>query len=154
MRKILMFFMFMLTLPMMADELPDYQIEGAGTGSQGTYLVRVSVLTKKSKVLDDEIGRCAVHGVLFRGFANKEARQQQKPLAGSPMVEQQNKSFFEDFFGKANTYVNYYQIVSGSRQVVKVGKQYKVTGTVTVAKDQLRKDLQDAGIIKGLNTGF
>ena len=149
-----MFFMFMLTLPMMADELPDYQIEGAGTGSQGTYLVRVSVLTKKSKVLDDEIGRCAVHGVLFRGFANKEARQQQKPLAGSPMVEQQNKSFFEDFFGKANTYVNYYQIVSGSRQVVKVGKQYKVTGTVTVAKDQLRKDLQDAGIIKGLNTGF
>lgn len=154
MRKILMFFMFMLTLPMMADELPDYQIEGAGTGNQGTYLVRVSVLTKKSKVLDDEIGRCAVHGVLFRGFANKEARQQQKPLAGSPMVEQQNKSFFEDFFGKANTYVNYYQIVSGSRQVVKVGKQYKVTGTVTVAKDQLRKDLQDAGIIKGLNTGF
>ena len=154
MKKILLFFMFMLALPVMADELPDYQIEGAGTGNQGTYLVRVSVLTKKSKVLDDEIGRCAVHGVLFRGFANKEARQQQKPLAGGAMVEQQNAKFFEDFFGKTGTYVNYYQIVSGSRQVVKVGKQYKVTGTVTVAKDQLRKDLQDAGIIKGLNSGF
>ena len=152
MKKLLLFLVFMLTLPIMADELPDYQIEGAGTGSQGTYLVRVSVLAKKSKIPDDEIGRCAVHGVLFRGFANKETRQQQKPLAGSAMVEQQNQRFFEDFF--ENLYMNYYQVVGGSRQVVKAGKQYKVTGVVTVAKDQLRKDLQDAGIIKGLNTGF
>lgn len=154
MRKVLLFFMFMLALPVLADEIPDYQIEGAGTGSQGTYLVRVSVLSKKSKILDNEVGRCAVHGVLFRGFANKEARQQQKPLAGSPMVEQQNVKFFEDFFKEDGVFVNYFQIVSGSRQVVKAGKQYKVTATVTVAKDQLRKDLQDAGIIKGLNTGF
>ncbi len=142
----------MFALPIMADNLPDYEIEGAGTGNQGTYLVKVSVLSKKSKVIDDEIGRCAIHGVLFRGFANKEFRQQQKPLAGSAMVEQQNVAFFNDFF--ETTYKNYYQVLGSSRQVVKVGKQYKVSSVVTVAKDQLRKDLQEAGIIKGLNSGF
>lgn len=142
----------MFALPIMADNLPDYEIEGAGTGNQGTYLVKVSVLSKKAKVNDDEIGRCAIHGVLFRGFANKELRQQQKPLAGSAMVEQQNVTFFNDFF--ETTYKNYYQVLGSSRQVVKVGKQYKVSSVVTVAKDQLRKDLQEAGIIKGLNSGF
>jgi hypothetical protein len=37
---------------------------------------------------------------------------------------------------------------------VKVGKQYRVTATVTVNKDQLRKDLEDAGVLKGLNSIF
>ena len=152
MNRILFTLMLMLALPVLADELPDYQIEGAGTGSQGTYLVRVTVLSKKSKVTDDEIGRCAVHGVLFRGFANKELRQQQKPLAGSALVEGQHKEFFEQFFEK--DYVNYYQVVNGSRQVVKAGKQYKVTSNVTVAKDQLRKDLHEAGVVKSMNYMF
>lgn len=152
MRKILFTLMMMLALPVLAYELPDYQIEGAGTGAQGTYLVRVSVLTGKSKIPDDEIGRCAVHGVLFRGFANSETRQHQKPLAGSALVEGQHNDFFEQFFEK--DYVNYYQLVSGSRQVVKAGKQYKVTGVVTVAKDQLRKDLHEAGIVKSMNYMF
>lgn len=152
MRKILLTLMLMLALPVLADELPDYQIEGAGTGAQGTYLVRVSVLSKKAKITDDEIGRCAVHGVLFRGFTNKELRQQQKPLAGSALVEGQNKDFFEQFFEK--DYVNYYQVVSGSRQVVKAGKQYKITSNVTVAKDQLRKDLHEAGVVKSMNYMF
>lgn len=140
-----------MSLPMMADDLPDYEIEGAGTGNQGTYLVKVSVLSKKAKIEDEEIGRCAVHGVLFRGFANKELRQQQKPLAGSAMVEMQHKDFFKDFFGGA--FKNYYQLV-GPRQVVKAGKQYKVTSVVTVAKDQLKKDLVAMDVIKGLNSGF
>ena len=152
MKKFLMLFMLVLAMPVLADDLPDYEISGAGTGSQGTYLVNVSVLSKRPKVSDDEIGRCAIHGVLFRGFANKEVRQQQKPLAGSAMVEMKNKSFFSDFF--SSTYKNYAQVVGSSRNVVKVGKQYKVTAVVTVAKEQLRKDLQEAGVISGLNTGF
>ena len=152
MRKALFMLMLMLALPALADDLPDYQIEGAGTGAQGTYLVNVSVLTKKSKLTDDEIGRCAIHGVLFRGFANKELRQQQKPLAGSALVEGQNKACFDPFFEK--DYANYYQVLSGSRKVVKAGKQYKITSTVTVAKEQLRKDLSEAGVIKSLNNMF
>lgn len=132
----------------------NYEIEGAGTGSQGTYLVKVTIYSKKSNINDELIARCAVHGVLFRGFSNKELRQKQKPLAGSAMAEAQHADFFKDFFSKNGIAKNYVSTVNSSRQVVKSGKQYKISSIVTVNKEQLHSDLEKAGIITGLNSGF
>lgn len=137
------------------SDLPEYQIQGAGTGSQGSYLVEVSVMVPKVKKADDAlIGRCAVHGVLFRGFSNKEMRQSQKPLAGSASVEASHDDYFTSFFSEGGAANNYVEVVSSSRTVVKVGKKYKVTAKVTVNKEQLHKDLEAAGVIKGLNSIF
>jgi hypothetical protein len=47
-----------------------------------------------------------------------------------------------------------YVTTSGVPQTIKVGKEYKVGMVVSVSKDQLRRDLEAAGIIKGLATGF
>lgn len=135
-------------------ETLNYEIEGAGTGIQGTYLVKVTVINKKSKISDDLIARCAVHGVLFRGFSNKELRQHQKPLAGSAMAEAQHADFFKDFFKENGIARNYIASIDGSRQVIKSGKDYKISTIVSVNKEMLHKDLQAAGIIKGLNNGF
>ncbi len=132
----------------------NYEIEGAGTGSQGTYLIKITVISKKSKINDELIARCAVHGVLFKGFNNKELRQNQRPLAGNAATEAQHADFFKDFFAENGSAKNYVASVSGSRQVVKAGKQYKISTIVTVNKEQLHKDLETAGIIKGLNSGF
>ncbi len=132
----------------------NYEIEGAGTGAQGTYLVKVIVINKSSKINDELIARCAVHGVLFRGFNNKELRQSQRPLAGSAMAESQHADFFKDFFSENGLAKNYVASINGSRQVIKSGKQYKISTIVTVNKEQLHKDLESAGIIKGLNSGF
>lgn len=137
-----------------ADKTLSYEIEGAGTATQGNYLVKVTVVSKKSKVNNEYIARCAVHGVLFRGFANKEMRQSQKPLAGSPMAESQHAQFFADFFKENGPAVAYVTSIDSGLQVVKAGKQYKISTIVTVNKGQLQKDLEKAGIIKGLNTGF
>ncbi len=134
--------------------MPEYELVGNGTGAQGTYLITVSVISKKKDVSNAELARCAVHGVLFRGFANKDKRQSQKPLAGSPSVEASHPDFFNSFFAEGGPCASYVSEVSGSRQVIKAGKQYKVSATVTVNKDQLRRDLEDAGIIKGLNSAF
>lgn len=136
------------------NQIPDYEISGNGTGTQGTYLVNVSVLSKKKNISEAELARCAVHGVLFRGFSNKDLRQSQKPLAGGPAVETSHPDFFNSFFAEEGPFKGYVSEVSGSRQVVKSGKQYKVTATVTVNKEQLRQDLEKAGIIKGLNSIF
>lgn len=136
------------------DEGLNYELEGAGTGTQGSYLVKVTVITKDKKIADEVIARCAVHGVLFRGFTNKELRQSQRPLAGSAMAEAQHADFFKDFFKEGGIAKNYVSSVNGSRQVTKSGKQYKVSAVVTVNKEQLHSDLEKAGIIKGLNTGF
>ncbi len=135
-------------------EMPEYELVGNGTGAQGTYLLTVSIVSKKKDVKTADLARCAVHGVLFRGFANKEQRQSQKPLAGNAGVEASHPDFFNTFFSDNGRYASYVSEVSGSRQVVKSGKQYKVSATVTVNKDQLRRDLEDEGIIKGLNSAF
>ena len=77
MKKFLFFTIAFLLMPLIAlakgeDEVASYQIEGAGTGAQGTYLVKVWVVTDNKKLSDDIIGRCGVHGVLFKGFSNTE----------------------------------------------------------------------------------
>ena len=47
------------------DKLPKYDITGAGSGKEGTILVKVYVYEKK--VSDEDLKRVAVHGVVFRG---------------------------------------------------------------------------------------
>ena len=62
--------------------------------------------------------------------------------------------FFEDG-GKYMKYVSVStdgQISADDRK--KVGKEYKVGIVISVMKDALRKDLESAGVIKGLSSGF
>lgn len=134
--------------------MPKYEITGAGTGVQGTYLVNVTLITKKKNPDDNDMKRAAVHGVLFKGFSSKEHRQMQKPLAGSAANEAQHVDFYKDFFSESGNAVNYASIVDGSRIVIKSGKEYRITMTVSVNKEELRSYLESLGMIKGLNSGF
>lgn len=159
--KRILFSMFGLILAFMTvlagndKAIPEYELEGQGTGAQGTYLVKVTVITKDKKISNAQIGRAAVHGVLFRGFSSKEHRQHQRPLAGSASAESQHPDFFQEFFDlDGGAYKNYVEHVDGSRQVMKSGKQYRVSANVVVRKDDLRRELETAGVIRGLNSGF
>lgn len=133
--------------------VPEYEIAGTDqTATQGTYIVKVTVLSKKSNIDTDLLSRAAVHGVLFRGISGN--RNHQKPLAGSAATEAQHAEYFKNFFAPDGAARNYTQEIPGSRQVIKSGKQYRVTSTMVVQKDQLRRDLEQAGVIGGLNSAF
>lgn len=133
----------------------NYSIEGGGTGVEGTYLIIVTAEGVKTAPSDDFLSKCAIHGVLFRGFSSKEFRQNQRALLGSPAVEQQHADYFQAFFEDGGAYRNYCNVVSGSRRVTKTGKkQYRVQATITVSKEMLLADMQKQGIVRGLNTGF
>lgn len=136
----------------LSDLIVSYEIEGAGTGIQGTYLVQVTIVKEKATDVEVPLRMAAVHGVLFRGFAGY--RQAQKPLAGSAAAEAEHADFFSDFFSETGSAVNYASIVSGSTTVTKMSKNYQITATLTVQKDQLREYLEDAGVIKSLNSIF
>lgn len=136
------------------DEVVAYEIEGAGVGQQGTYLVEVSVMQSGKKPDVEELKRKAVHGVLFRGFSSKDKRVRQKPLAGSAMAESKHQDYFDLFFKVGGPYQNYANAMTESIQVVKIAKKYRVSMIVTVAKDQLQKDLEAAGVLQGLNSLF
>lgn len=136
------------------EGLPEYEIQGAGTGTQGTYLVQVTITTKDKNLSEAMIKRVAVNGVLFRGFSDTTSRKTQKPLAGSAANEAQHADFYKEFFGEGGTAASYANIVPGSRSMTKVDKMYRVKATVSVNKESLVKYLQDVGVIKGLNSIF
>ena len=106
------------------DDPLKYEIEGEGVGAQGTYLVKVTVIQKKSKLDADVIKKCAV------------------------------QDYFDVFFQKGGSYMNFANMVGENLSVVKMGKQYRISAVVSVAKDALYQELVSAGVIKGLNNGF
>lgn len=155
-RKVSLFLCFVFAvLGASAADVLNYEIEGAGVGTQGTYLVKVWVVSKKNKPNLNLIKKCAVHGVLFRGFVGENGRGGKKPLAGSAGVEQEHQDYFKKFFEDEGAYRNYVTMVSDAYEVIKTKKkEYRIGATLTVHSEQLRKQLTADSIIRGLNTGF
>jgi len=135
-----------------------YELEAAGVGTQGSYLVKVWSYSKNPKVAIEQAKKNAVHGVVFKGFTGKPGVPGQKALASSPNVEQEKQEFFDDFFADNGKYMKYVS-ESGDGSIaaedrLKAGKEYKIGIVVSVNVDALRKDLEAAGVIKGLSSGF
>ena len=131
-----------------------YEIECAGNAIQGTYLVKVWSYSKKAAVAENQCRKNAVHGVIFKGYGGGQGCVSQRPLANTPGVEDQYKTYFDNFFAPGGEFQKYASIMSGTTETVKVGKEYKVGVVVSVRKDDLRKALEAAGVIRKLNSGF
>lgn len=157
--KIVLIALLCFLLPFSAEAKKEkplkYDIECAGTGGEGTYLVKVTVYASgRNQVTDDMLRKGAVHGVIFRGFKGQEGCISQKALAKSPTVEQEKADFFSTFFEANGQYMTYALMVKGSIETVKVAKEYATSAIVSVSKDLLRQDLEKAGIIRGLSSAF
>ncbi|WP_271405800.1 hypothetical protein [Tenacibaculum soleae] len=137
-----------------------YELDCMGTGKQGTYLIKVWSYSKKPRLAIEKAKRNAVHGVIFKGFAaGKQGCKSQKPLARNSNLENEKKSFFTDFFKDGGKYMKFVTasndgaVAAGDR--LKVSKKmYKIGIVISVNKDELRKELENAGIIKSLDAGF
>lgn len=133
-----------------------YELECVGIGKPGTKVVRVWSYSKKATVAQNQAKKNAVHGIIFQGYAaGGQGCTAQKPLASNPALEQQKEDFFKDFFAEGGKYMKFVSMSGDNVPVVaKVGKEYKVGVVVIVMTDNLRKDLEAAGIIRGLSSGF
>ena len=131
-----------------------YEVEKTGTGNQGTYQLKVWTYSKDVATATKQAKKNAVHAVIFKGIPGS-----QKSLVKNPNAEEENAEFFKEFFkdgGKFQKYVflsNNGEIGPGDR--IKISKkEYKIGVVVSVSTASLRKDLEAAGIIKSLNSGF
>lgn len=131
-----------------------YEVECAGNGIQGTYLVKVWSYSKKARIAAEQDKKNAVHGIIFKGYPGTNGCVAQRPLAKEPGVEMQHEEFFREFFKDGGEYMKYVSFTSTAPEQIKVGKEYKVGVVVSVQKDALRKALEEAGVIKALNAGF
>lgn len=157
--RILLIALLCCLLPFSAEAKKEkplrYDIECAGTGGEGTYLVKVTVYTSgRNQATDDMLRKGAVHGVIFRGFKGSDGCISQKALAKSPAVEQEKADFFKAFFEENGPYMTYALMVKGTIETVKVAKEYATSAVISVSKDLLRQDLEKAGVIRGLSSAF
>lgn len=135
-----------------------YEIEAVNTAVQGSYLIKVWSYSKKPVVAAEQSKKNAVHGIIFKGFAGKQGVPGQKPLASNPNLENEKADFFKAFFSDGGKYMKFVTL-SGDGSVaaedrIKIGSEYKVGVIVTVNVAGLRKDLEEAGVVKSLGSGF
>lgn len=135
-----------------------YEIEAVQTGVQGTYLVKVWSYSKKPDVAIEQAKKNAVHGIIFRGFAGTDRVPGQSPLTNNPNLADEKADFFDAFFADGGKYMKFVSLTNdgavAAEDRMKVGKEYKIGVLISVRKEDLRKDLENAGILKGLSSGF
>ena len=133
-----------------ADTPWTYEIESVGVG---TYAIRVWSYYKNAKMPLEVAKRNAVHAVIFKGVPAGNGAASQPPLK-TDAVTASDSVFFGNFFqGEYQDYIN--SVASGSLRILKLrAREYKIGYVVSVAKDNLRKYLEDQGVIKGLSSGF
>lgn len=123
----------------------DYSLSGISIAKEGYYLVEVSVtVDKKKEATIEVVKQFAIIGCLYKGFVVD--RISQKPLLPRSLNDKDHSYLRKLILNDYNTYAS----TSHPLQIVKVGKKYRVTGIILVAKDELRKNLEEAGIIRKL----
>ncbi len=136
----------------------NYEVECLGTGMDGTQLIKVWGYSKKPKDAVEQAKKNAVHAVMFKGITAGKPGCMMRPLITDPGAEQQHQDYFNAFFKVNGKYLGFVNVSSdGSidpKDRLKVGKQYKIAVIVSVSHAALRKELEAAGVVKALGTGF
>jgi hypothetical protein len=135
-----------------------YEIEPVNVGIQGTYLIKVWSFSTNPGAAIEQCKKNAVHGIIFKGFAPKPGVPGQKALSPDPNTEVANFDFFHTFFMDGGKYMKFVTVTNdgaiAAEDIIKMGNLYKIGLIVSVDVAALRKDLEDAGIIKSLSSGF
>lgn len=135
-----------------------YEIEPVGVGAQGSYLIKVWSYSKKPIVALEQAKKNAVHGIIFKGFTGIQGVPGQRPLTNNPNLEVEQAEFFKNFFAEGGKYMKFVNITNdgsvAAEDRLKIGKEYKIGVVVSVNVAGLRKDLEDAGMVRGLSSGF
>lgn len=137
-----------------------YEIQCVNVSSDGSYVIKIFSYSKNKNVAIEQSKKNAIHGVIFRGIPQGDVGcVRQPPLARHPNLEEKNRDFFKLFFSENGNYQKFVTLTTDGaiapEDRLRVGKkEYKIGIIVSVNIAGLRKQLESAGIIKGLSSGF
>lgn len=135
---------------------PGMTVQCIQLASNGDCIVSIQETGISREAATDAAMRSAVYQLLFGGLqGSADNRIQPIPaLINNPSVQQEKNSYFNSFF-KDGTYQNYVEVLPGSvPKVARLGGGYRVTLTIVLKKESLRKKLESDNIIKSLSNAI
>ena len=134
----------------------NYEVECMGTGMDGTQLIKVWGFGNKPDKAIYQAKKNAVHAIMFKGIHGGKPGCMLKPLITNPSAQRIHQEYFNSFFSNGGRYLQFVsQTGDGKVDRIKISrKEYKVGVVVAVMHSQLRRELEDVGIIKKLGQGF
>jgi hypothetical protein len=138
----------------------NYEVATVAVGVDGTKLVKVWGYGKKPEDAIHNAKELAIACAIWRGFpaaSNGKAAKTPAIVTDDSMADKY-ADFFDNFFAPGGKYLQYVNLStdappSGADRV-KMKKGYKVGVTLSIAFDELRKDLEKEGIARRLDAGF
>jgi len=141
----------------MYDSQYNYEIACLGVGNDGTKLVKVWGYGKKVDNAIYDAKRTAVAAVIFRGVPAGNGAAPTPSLLPIDGYET-NQPFFDEFFKDGGMYLSFVNLTTdgtpGGKDNIKMSHGYKVAVSASINFNELRKYLQDKGIVKRLDAGF
>ncbi len=132
----------------------NYSVETIKVGADGTKYVKVSGFGRNDDAAAFNATRNAVHAAIFRGLPSAPEANATPAICTDAMAMQKNKQYFEKFF--EGDYIQYINIttdgVPSGADRVKVKGGYEVKIYAQIMFDNLRKRLENDGIVAALST--
>lgn len=141
----------------MYDSQYNYELACLAVGLDGTKHIKVWGYGKKVDNAIYDAKRTAVAAVIFRGVP---AGNGAAPTPSLLPVDgyAQNMDFFDEFFKDGGMYLSFVNLTTdgtpGGADNIKMSHGYKVAVSASINFNELRKYLQDKGIVKRLDAGF
>lgn len=143
-------FFFPITLCLVAFSTFNYsyQIECISIENDGYITLKIWNSKQGKNYKSEQARKNAVHAILFSGVPpSTNSCITQKPMLADLKAQKNFERIEKDFFGKNGAWSKYTRMSETQNALHKVYQ-------VTIAKNLLRKDLEDQKIIKPLNSGF
>ena len=139
----------------------NYEVATVAVGVDGTKLIKV---WGYGHTVEDAIRKAkadAVACAIVKGFPAGSGGSAAKtpPICTDSDAIQKNAEYFEKFFEPGGQYLQYVNLSndgapSGADRIKVNKKTYKVGIVVSIAFDELRKELEKQGIARKLDAGF
>lgn len=141
----------------MYDSQYNYELACLGVGNDGTKLLKVWGYGKKVDNAIYDAKRTSVAAVIFRGVPAGNGAAPTPSLLPVDGYEK-NMEFFDEFFKDGGMYLSFVNLTTdgtpGGSDNIKMSHGYKVAVSASINFNELRKYLQDKGIVKRLDAGF
>ncbi len=137
----------------------NYEVATLAVGVDGTKLVKV---WGYGKTPEDAIRHAKELGVacaIFRGFpaATNGLAASTPAITTDDDALEKNQEYFDNFFAPGGKYLQYVNLTTDGVPTdrVRVNKKtYKVGVSMSIAYDELRKEMERQGVARKLNFGF